>query len=98
ICFLLFAIVSLNYVDRQVISVLKPTLQKDYGWSEIGYGGVVFWFQAAYGIGYVIFGRFVDRFGAKVGGAVAVTIWTIAHMAHALVTSTRGFTWMRIPM
>ena len=98
ICALLFAIVALNYVDRQVLSVLKPTLQKDYGWSETGYGNVVFWFQAAYGIGYLAFGRIVDRIGAKAGGAIAVAIWTVSHMAHALVTSTRGFAWVRIPM
>jgi ACS family hexuronate transporter-like MFS transporter len=98
VCALLFAIVALNYTDRQVLSVLKPTLQKTYGWSEIGYGDVVFWFQAAYGLGYVCFGRIVDRFGAKVGGTIAVTIWTISHMAHALVTSTLGFTLVRIPM
>ena len=47
VCALLFAVVALNYVDRQVLSVLKPTLQQAYGWSEIGYGDVVFWFQAA---------------------------------------------------
>jgi ACS family hexuronate transporter-like MFS transporter len=98
ICALLFAIVALNYVDRQVLSVLKPTLQKDYSWSETGYGNVVFWFQAAYGIGYLAFGRIVDRIGAKAGGAIAVAIWTVSHMAHALVTSTRGFAWVRIPM
>jgi ACS family hexuronate transporter-like MFS transporter len=98
VCALLFAVVALNYVDRQVLSVLKPTLQHAYGWSEIGYGDVVFWFQAAYGLGYVVFGRVVDRFGAKVGGSIAVTLWTIAHMAHAMVTSTAGFTWVRIPM
>jgi len=98
VCALLFAVVALNYVDRQVLSVLKPTLQHAYGWSEVGYGDVVFWFQAAYGLGYVVFGRVVDRFGAKVGGSIAVTLWTISHMAHALVTSTAGFTWVRIPM
>jgi ACS family hexuronate transporter-like MFS transporter len=98
VCALLFAIVALNYTDRQVLSVLKPTLQKAYGWSEVGYGDVVFWFQAAYGLGYVCFGRIVDRYGAKVGGTIAVTIWTIAHIAHAFVRSTAGFTWVRIPM
>jgi ACS family hexuronate transporter-like MFS transporter len=98
VCALLFAIVALNYTDRQVLSVLKPTLQKAYGWSEAGYGDVAFWFQAAYGLGYVCFGRIVDRYGAKVGGSIAVTIWTIAHMAHVLVTSTFGFTLVRIPM
>ena len=98
ICALLFFIVALNYIDRQVLSVLKPTLQGLYNWSEVGYGDVAFWFQAAYGVGYVIFGRVVDRVGAKTGGIIAVTIWTISHMAHTLVTSTRGFTLIRIPM
>jgi ACS family hexuronate transporter-like MFS transporter len=98
ICALLLAIVSLNYVDRQVLSVLKPTLQKEYGWSEIGYGDIVFWFQAAYGIGYVAFGRIVDRLGAKISCSIAVVIWTAAHFAHALVTSTRAFSWVRIPL
>src|ERR1700753_3132791 len=98
ICAMLFAVVALNYVDRQVLSVLKPTLQHMYGWSETGYGDVVFWFQAAYGLGYVAFGRIVDRWGAKTGGVLAVTLWTAAHMAHALVRTTAQFTWVRIPM
>jgi len=98
VCALLFAAVVLSYVDRQVLSVLKPTLQKEYGWSEVGYGDIVFWFQATYGIGYIAFGRFVDRFGARLGYTVAVSLWTIGHMAHALVTSVLGFTLVRIPL
>jgi MFS transporter, ACS family, hexuronate transporter len=98
ICAMLFAVVALNYVDRQVLSVLKPTLQHMYGWSEVGYGDVVFWFQAAYGLGYVVFGRIVDKWGAKTGGVIAVTLWTVAHMAHALMRTTAQFTWIRIPM
>jgi ACS family hexuronate transporter-like MFS transporter len=98
VCALLFAIVALNYTDRQVLSVLKPTLQQAYGWSETGYGWMAVSFQIAYGLGYVCFGRVVDRYGAKVGGTIAVTIWTIAHIAHAFVRTTIGFTWVRIPM
>ena len=98
VCALLFAIVALNYTDRQVLSVLKPTLQQAYGWSETGYGWMAVSFQIAYGLGYVAFGRIVDRFGAKVGGTIAVTFWTIAHTAHAFVTSIVGFTLVRIPM
>ena len=98
VCGLLFLAVVLSYVDRQVLSVLKPTLQKAYGWTETGYGDVVFWFQAAYGLGYVAFGRIVDRIGARAGFAVAVTLWTIGHMAHALVRSTVGFAIARIPL
>jgi ACS family hexuronate transporter-like MFS transporter len=96
VCALLFFAVVLSYVDRQVSSVLKPTLQKQYDWSEIGYGDVVFWFQAAYGLGYIAFGRFVDRFGARIGYTVAVILWTLGHMAHAFVTSTFGFGIVRI--
>lgn len=96
ICGLLFAAVVLSYIDRLVLSVLKPTLQQLYGWSETGYGDVVFWFQAAYGIGLLLFGRLVDRIGAKAGYLVAMGIWTLAHIAHALVMSTRGFTTVRI--
>ncbi len=95
---LLFAAVALSYIDRQVLSVLKPTLQHEYAWSETGYGNVVFWFQAAYGLGYIAFGRIVDRIGARLGYALAVTLWTVGHMAHALVTSTLGFAIVRIPL
>lgn len=95
---LLFAAVALSYIDRQVLSVLKPTLQREYAWSETGYGNVVFWFQAAYGLGYLAFGRIVDKIGARLGYALAVTLWTVGHMAHALVTSTLGFAVVRIPL
>ena len=54
---MLFAATSINYVDRQIIGVLKPTLQLEFGWSESSYGDVVFWFQAAYALGYLGFGR-----------------------------------------
>ena len=98
ICALLFGIIAMNYVDRQTLSVLKPTLQDMYGWTESGYADVAFWFQAAYGVGYVIFGRFVDRVGARTGGIIAMTLWAIAHTAHIFFTSTRGFALIRIPL
>ncbi|GIL39068.1 MFS transporter [Roseiterribacter gracilis] len=91
ICGLLFAATAINYIDRQIIGVLKPTLQAEYGWSEIDYGDIIFWFQAAYALGYISFGRVVDRVGARTGYALAVTVWTIAHMAHAACTSLGGF-------
>lgn len=98
ICALLFGIIAMNYVDRQTLSVLKPTLQGLYGWTESGYADVAFWFQAAYGIGYVISGRVVDRVGARVGGIIAMTLWGIAHTAHVLFTTTLGFALIRVPM
>ncbi len=98
VCALLFAAVALSYIDRQVLSVLKPTLQKDYGWSETGYGDIAFWFQAAYGLGYIAFGRLVDRVGARAGYALAVSLWTLGHVACIFVTSTAGFALVRIPL
>src|SRR3954462_7379825 len=96
ICGLLFAAVVLSYVDRLALPILKPILQQLYGWSETGYGDVVFWFQAAYGIGFLFFGRLIVRIGAEAGSLLAVAVWTAAHMAHALFTSTRGFAIVRV--
>ena len=92
---LLFAANGINYLDRQMIGLLEPTLQHDLGWSERGYGDIVFWFQAAYAVGYISFGRLIDRIGARVGLAVSMLIWTSAHMAHALARSVLGFSLVR---
>ncbi|WP_313804251.1 MFS transporter [Sphingobium sp.] len=88
---LLFAATAINYVDRQMIGVLKPTLAKDMNWSETDYANIVFWFQAAYAVGYLSFGRIVDAIGARLGYAVAVTIWTVAHVAHGGVHGVMQF-------
>src|SRR5688572_31384697 len=83
ICALLFFATTINYIDRQMISVLKPTLQDQYGWDESTYANIVFSFQLAYAIGYVVFGRLMDKLGARFGYSLAATIWGIAAMAHA---------------
>lgn len=81
---LLFTAMVINYVDRQMIGVLKPDyLQPEFGWSERDFADIVFWFQAAYAASYLLFGRIIDRIGAKWGFAAAFTIWTLAHIAHA---------------
>jgi ACS family hexuronate transporter-like MFS transporter len=98
ICALLFAATAINYVDRQTIAVLKPVLQKDFGWGEIAYGDIVFWFQAAYAIGYLGFGRLIDRIGARFGYAIAVALWSAAHIGHAFVRTLMGFTLMRFAL
>ena len=85
---LLFAAMVINYIDRQMIGVLKPGyLQPEFGWTERDYANIVTWFQAAYALSYLFFGRFVDRIGAKLGLAVAFTLWTLAHIAHAAARS-----------
>lgn len=96
VCGLLFFAVVLSYIDRLVLPVLKPDLQARYGWTETGYADLAIWFQAAYGISYVLFGRLVDRFGAKVGYSVAMGLWTAGHVAHIFFTSTRSMLLARI--
>lgn len=98
ICLMLFLAVVLSYIDRLVISVLKPTLAGLYHWTETGYADTAFWFQAFYGLGFLFFGRLIDKIGPRAGYMLAMGLWTVSHMAHALVTSTRDFTLMRIPL
>ena len=83
ICALLFFAATINYIDRQVIGILKPTLQLEFGWSEIDYGDIVFAFQLAYAIGLVFAGRLMDWLGTKRGFALALIVWSLAAMAHA---------------
>ena len=98
VCALLFAAVVLSYIDRLVLPTLKPDLQARYGWSESGYADLAIWFQAGYGIAYVAFGRLIDRIGARAGYALAVSLWTIGHVAHIFFTSTAGMLLARIPL
>src|SRR6187399_2907601 len=83
ICGLLFLAATINYIDRQVIGILKPTLTGEFGWSEIDYADIVFAFQLAYAIAYIIAGRLIDRLGTRIGFAVAIVIWSLAAVAHA---------------
>ena len=91
ICALLFFATTINYIDRQMISVLKPTLQDQYGWDESTYANIVFSFQLAYAIGYVVFGRLIDKLGARFGYSLAAAIWGIAAMSHAAATNAWHF-------
>ena len=92
---LLFAATAINYIDRQMIGVLKPTLTAEFGWSESDFADIVFWFQVAYAIGYISFGRVVDKVGARLGYAIAIVIWTVSHMAHGLATGVTSFAMAR---
>jgi ACS family hexuronate transporter-like MFS transporter len=88
---LLFLGTTINYIDRQMIGLLKPTLETEFRWSEKDYANIVFWFQAMYAAGYLLAGRFVDRVGVKTGYGLAVLVWSLAGMAHSLARSTTGF-------
>jgi ACS family hexuronate transporter-like MFS transporter len=91
ICALLFFATTINYMDRQVLGVLAPDLQKIIGWNELQYGYIVAAFQAAYAIGLLLAGGFIDRVGTRIGYAVAIAFWSLAAMSHSLVRSALGF-------
>jgi MFS transporter, ACS family, hexuronate transporter len=91
ICGLLFAASTVNYIDRQVLGILAPDLQRSIGWNEAQYGYIVTAFQAAYAIGFVFAGRLMDWLGSRRGYAIAVGVWSIAAMAHGLATSAFTF-------
>ena len=91
ICALLFFAATVNYMDRQVIGLLKPTLQVQLGWTEIGYSNIVLAFTMAYGIGSLLVGKLIDRLGTRIGFAAAVFFWSLSAMAHAAAGSVMQF-------
>ena len=95
---LLFFATTINYVDRQILALLKPMLDAELGWTNEQYGYVNSAFQAAYAFGLVGFGWFIDRFGVKIGYAVSIFAWSAAAAAHALVGSVSGFRWARVAL
>lgn len=93
---LLFFATCINYLDRQVIGLLKPILEKEFGWKEIDYSHIVMGFTAAYAVGLLLMGKFIDRIGTKIGYAVSVILWSVAGMFHALAKNVSGFVAARI--
>jgi MFS transporter, ACS family, hexuronate transporter len=91
ICTLVFFATTINYLDRQVISLLKPILEKEFSWSETDYSSVVIAFQIAYAVGLLGFGRIIDKIGTKLGYALSLTVWSFAAIAHSLAKTTLGF-------
>jgi MFS transporter, ACS family, hexuronate transporter len=91
VCGLLFFATTVNYMDRQILSLLKPILDGQLHWSNEQFGAVNSAFQGAYAVGGLIFGYLVDRLGTKIGYAISITGWSLAAMGHALVTSVGGF-------
>lgn len=91
ICALVFFATTINYLDRQVISLLKPILEKEFDWTETDYSSVVIAFQIAYAIGLLGFGRIIDKIGTKIGYSLSLAVWSLAAIAHAFARSTFGF-------
>ncbi len=94
ICALLFFAAAINYIDRQVIGILKPTLQEQFHFDEQDYAAIVFTFQAAYAIGLLLSGRIMDRIGVRRGFALAVVVWSIGAVMHG---AADWLPWLRIP-
>ena len=95
ICGLLFFATTINYVDRQVLSLLQPVLEKDLGWTETTYSWIVFAFQLSYAIVMPLAGRAIDYLGTRLGYLISVTVWSIAAAAHALAGNAVGFGFAR---
>jgi ACS family hexuronate transporter-like MFS transporter len=91
ICGLLFFAATVNYMDRQVIGLLKPMLQGQLGWTEVGYSNIVLAFQLAYAVGLLFIGKLIDWLGTRKGFSLAVFVWSLAAMAHAAATSVFQF-------
>jgi len=88
---LLFFATAINYIDRQIIGILKPFIAEDLGWSETDYGYIVSAFQIAYGFGLLTMGRFLDKYGVRIGYLWAIVLWSISGMAHAAARGVVSF-------
>jgi MFS transporter, ACS family, hexuronate transporter len=98
ICALLFFAATVNYMDRQVIALLKPTLELQFGWTEKGYSDIVVAFQFAYAAGLLISGKLIDKVGTRKGFSLAVFLWSLAAMAHAGAASVVQFATARFSL
>lgn len=95
ICALLFFATTINYLDRQVLGLLKPELAMRFNWTETEYSYMVVVFTACYAIGLILSGKLVDKYGVKLGYGICVLVWSIAACGHSLVRNTLGFSFMR---
>jgi len=95
VCSLIFFATTINYLDRQVIGILKPLLESDLNIGEVQYANIVTIFQLCYGVSMLIAGRLIDKFGTKIGYGVSVLLWSIAAMGHALAKGVIGFGFWR---
>lgn len=100
ICSLVFMATTINYLDRNVISYLKPYLAEAFNWTpeqEVNdYANIEIAFKLAYAFGMLFAGNFVDKFGTKLGYAIATGLWSVAAVGHAFVTGTFGFIIARV--
>ncbi|MBV9490254.1 MAG: MFS transporter [Verrucomicrobia bacterium] len=96
VCALLFFATTINYMDRQILSLLKPILDDQLHWTNEQFGAVNSAFQGAYAVGALLFGYLVDRLGSKLGYSLSIVGWSLAALGHALVSSVGGFMLARV--
>ena len=92
---MLFVATSINYMDRQVIAILKPTLQQSIGLTEVSYGYIVDAFQIAYALGLLAAGRLIDKLGTRIGYMLMMAVWSLSAMGHALASTAMEFGFAR---
>ena len=95
VCAMLFVATSINYMDRQVIAILKPTLEHSIGMTEVSYGYIVDAFQIAYAIGLLAAGRLIDKLGTRIGYMLVMAVWSLSAMGHALASTVLEFGFAR---
>lgn len=98
VCALLFFATTINYIDRQILGLIKPILDQQLGWTNEQFGLTTAFFQGAYGISLLIFGWLIDKFGTKIGYALSIGAWSLAALGHAFVGSISGFYVARIAL
>ncbi len=98
VCALLFFATTINYVDRQILSLIKPLLDNELHWTNAQFGEVNAAFQAAYAVGLLGFGSLIDRYGTRAGYALSITAWSLAAIGHSFVATVGGFFGARIAL
>lgn len=93
---LLLTATTINYLDRQIIGLLKPLLEKQFHWTETDFSHIVMAFTAAYAIGLISFGWVIDKVGTKIGYSIAIGFWGLMGMLHAVARSVFGFSLARV--
>ena len=91
ICLLLFFATAINYMDRQVLGILAPNLQQEFGWTESQYGFIVTSFQVAYAVGFLFMGNLMDKIGNRLGYMISISFWSLATMLHVFSRSALSF-------
>ncbi len=90
ILFMLFAATTINYLDRQILSILKPVLDTEFGWTDAQYGMIMSVFQASYAVGLTMFGWIIDKYGARIGYAISIVWWSVGAICHACAIGVKS--------